>query len=357
VNVLIVGAGAIGCLFGGKLARANQQVTLAGRRSFVDAVRSRGLLLADETGRHTVRNVRAVESPLAALERSETAFDLVIFTVKSYDTAAAVADLCTALDATGAPPPAVLSVQNGVGNEDALAAALPAVSVLAGSITTPVSVEGPGAIHVDKPRYGLGLGLWRAGAGGAGVFDAACRLMEDAGFSVQRYANAQAMKWTKLLMNIMGNATCAILDAGPETTFADDKIVDLEIEAWREALAVMAAADIPPLNMDKYPFATIAPLIRFAPKPLIRPVLRSQIGGARGGKLPSLQIDLQSGKAHTEVGWLNGAVVRKGAELQIRTPVNQVLADVLNGLAANPGDIPAWRGNPARLLAAVKSAA
>jgi 2-dehydropantoate 2-reductase len=90
---------------------------------------------------------------------------------------------------------------------------------------------------------------------------------------------------------------------------------------------------------------------------LIRPVLRSQIGGARGGKLPSLQIDLQSGKAHTEVGWLNGAVARKGAELQVRTPVNQVLADVLNGLAANPGDIPAWRGNPARLLAAVKSAA
>ncbi len=56
MNVLIIGAGAIGCLLGGKLAQVNQQVTLAGRRTIVEAVRSRGLLLADETGRHTVRN-------------------------------------------------------------------------------------------------------------------------------------------------------------------------------------------------------------------------------------------------------------------------------------------------------------
>ena len=90
MNVLIVGAGAIGCLLGSKLAHANQQVTLAGRQTFVEAVRSRGLLLTDETGRHTVRNVRAVTGPLDALTRAETAFDLVVFTVKSYDTAAAI---------------------------------------------------------------------------------------------------------------------------------------------------------------------------------------------------------------------------------------------------------------------------
>jgi 2-dehydropantoate 2-reductase len=355
VNVLIVGAGAIGCLIGGKLARANQQVTLAGRPTFVEAVRRRGLVVTDESGRHTVRNVRAVESPLAALEQSETAFDLVVFTVKSHDTATAIGGLCGALTATGAPPPALLSVQNGVSNEDTLAAALPPVSVLAGSITTPVSVEGPGAIHIDKPRYGLGLGVWRPGAAGLDIFDATCLLMENAGFAIKRYENARAMKWTKLLMNMMGNATCAILDEPPQTAFADGKIVNLEIAAWREALAVMAAARIPTLNMDKYPFATLAPLIRYAPKALIRPILRSQIGGARGGKLPSLHIDLHGGKGRSEVGWLNGAVVRKGAEVGVAAPVNQVLADVLSGPVADPGKISAWRGNHAQLLAAVES--
>ena len=355
MNVLIVGAGAIGCLIGGKLARDNQQVTLAGRPTFVEAVRRRGLLLGDETGNHTVRNVRAVASPLEALSRSETAFDLVIFTVKSYDTAGAIGDLCAALDATGAPPPALLSVQNGVGNEDALAAALPSVTVLAGSITTPVSVEGPGSIHVDKPRYGLGLGVWRGGAGGPALFDSTCHLVESGGFTVTRYANAQAMKWTKLLMNMMGNATCAILDEPPQTAFADGKIVDLEISAWREALAVMAAAGIPALNMDKYPFAMLAPLIRYAPKALMRPILRSQIGGARGGKLPSLHIDLHGGKGRSEVGWLNGAVVRKGGEVGVATPVNQVLAEVLSDLVAHPDEIGGWRSNHARLLNAVKN--
>ncbi len=63
MNVLIVGAGAIGCLIGGKLARDNQQVTLAGRPTFVEAVRRRGLLLGDETGSHTVRNVRGSGEP------------------------------------------------------------------------------------------------------------------------------------------------------------------------------------------------------------------------------------------------------------------------------------------------------
>ncbi len=357
MNVLIVGAGAIGCLLGGKLARANQQVTLAGRPTFVEAVRRRGLLLSDETGKHTVRNLRAVTSPLAALQRSETAFDLVVLTVKSYDTAGAVEELHAALEATGAPVPAMLSVQNGVGNEDAMAAAFASAPILAGSITTPVSVEGPGAIHIDKPRYGLGLGIWRGAAMGPVVFDAACAHLETAGFAVKRYENAQAMKWTKLLMNMMGNAACAILDEPPQAAFADGKIVDLEIDAWREALAVMAAAHIPVLNMDKYPFATLAPLIRYAPKAAIRPVLRSQIGGARGGKLPSLHIDLHSGKGRSEVGWLNGAVERKGTEVGVPTPVNSTLTKVLTTLVNNPSELGAWRSNHAKLLAAVKSQA
>jgi 2-dehydropantoate 2-reductase len=360
VNVLIAGAGAIGCLLGARLARANQQVTLAGRPAFAQAVRSRGLLLADETGSHTVRNVRAVANPLEAFARAETAFDLVVFTVKSYDTAAAVDELRAALDATGAPPPALLSVQNGVGNEDSLAAALSSAAVLAGSITTPVSVEGPGAIHVDKPRYGLGLGIWRPAASaraGAAIYDETCGMFEHAGFAVKRYGDAQAMKWTKLLMNMMGNATCAILDEPPQVVFADAMLANLEIDAWREALAVMAAAAIPALNMDKYPFATLAPLVRFAPKALIRPILRSQIGGARGGKLPSLHIDLHSGKGRSEVGWLNGAVACKGSEVGVVTPVNEALAGVLGNLVANPAEIGAWRGNHARLLHAVTRAA
>jgi len=366
-NVVIIGAGAIGCLVGAKLALAGQRVALVGRAAFVEQVRAHGLQLTDVQGARTVRNVRPVASLLEAYNRSETAFDLAIFTVKSYDTLAASEEFKQTLADTGAPAPILLSVQNGVGNEEAIAQIAAAASVVAGSITTPVSVEGPGIIRIDKPRYGLGLAPWRGtpdarSAGGReqtsappapmadSGFEDVCRLMQLAGFEVTPFADAAALKWTKLLMNMMGNATCAILDEPPQIAFADGRIVDLEIDAWREALAVMEAAGIKPLNMDKYPFGVLAPLVRHAPKALIRPILRSQIGGARGGKLPSLHIDLHGGKGRSEVGWLNGAVVRKGGEVGVATPVNGALTRVLEGLVADPTQIAEWRGNHARLV-------
>ena len=353
-NVLIIGAGAIGCLVGSKLALSGQRVTLAGRASFVEQVRARGMQLSDETGTHTVRNVRPTAGVLEAYIRSETAFDLAILTVKSYDTAAAAEELRQALADTGAPPPALLSIQNGVGNEEILAQAI-AAPVLAGSITTPVSVEGPGIIRVDKPRYGLGLAAWRP-PGPSALFDDVCALMQMAGFAVTPFADAPAMKWTKLLMNMLGNATCAILDEPPEVVFADSRMVDVEIAAWREALAVMHAAGIAAIDLDKYPFAKLAPLIRYAPAALIRPVLKGQIGGARGGKMPSLHIDLHGNKGRSEVSWLNGAVVAKGKEVGVPVPVNGVLAATVLDLVDDPAARSGWKGNHDRLWQAVRSA-
>ena len=353
-NVLIIGAGAIGCLVGSKLALSSQRVTLAGRASFVEQVRARGMQLSDETGTHTVRNVRPTAGVLEAYIRSETAFDLAILTVKSYDTAAAAEELRQALAETGAPPPALLSIQNGVGNEEILAQAI-AAPVLAGSITTPVSVEGPGIIRIDKPRYGLGLAAWRP-PGPSALFDDVCGLMQMAGFAVTPYGDAPAMKWTKLLMNMLGNATCAILDEPPEVVFADSRMVDVEIAAWREALAVMRAAGIAAIDLDKYPFAKLAPLIRHAPAALIRPVLKGQIGGARGGKMPSLHIDLHSNKGRSEVRWLNGAVVANGEETGVGTPVNGVLAATVLELMDDPAARSGWKGNHDRLWQAVRSA-
>ncbi len=350
-NVLIIGAGAIGCLVGGKLAMASQHVTLVGRRAFVEQVRAQGLKLTDEQGAHTVRNMRPVASIQEAYDRSESAFDLAIFTVKSYDTAAAAAEYRQALSETGAPPPIFLSVQNGVGNEESIAQIADRAAVVAGSITTPVSVVGPGAIHVDKPRYGLGLASWR---GAEAALGDVCALMGLAGFAVQRYGSAASMKWTKLLMNMMGNATCAILDEPPEVVFADNRLVDIEIAAWREALAVMAASHIAPVDLDGYPFGKLAPLIRYAPKALLRPILRKQIGRARGGKMPSLHIDLHANKGKSEVRWLNGAVVEKGRQVGAFTPVNALLTDTLLRLVAHPEERPGWKGAHDRLWQAAR---
>jgi 2-dehydropantoate 2-reductase len=343
---LIIGAGAIGCLVGGKLAAHGADVTLVGRPRFAETVRQQGLVLTDAQGVQTVHTLQIAASIVEAYQHA--VYDLAVFTVKSYDTGTALAELQQA--ATGHVP-SVLSLQNGVGNEETLAAALGAEHVLAGTITTPVSITGPGAITIEKPNFTVGLSPWTAHF----PVEHLARVDYDltaAGFAVTRYPHPEGLKWTKLLMNMVGNATSAILDEPPGRVFADPALVDVEIAAWREALAVMARARIPSVNLGQYPFALLAPLIRTLPNALLRPVLRRQVRGARGAKWPSLHIDLHGGKAHNEVGWLNGAVTKRGATLGVPTPINTVLTETLLTLVSNEAEHTRWHHNHAHLIQA-----
>jgi 2-dehydropantoate 2-reductase len=348
MNILIIGAGAIGCLVGGKLALCGQTVTLAGRPRFAETVRTQGLILTDATGAQPVHNIRAAGSIAEALTHVMTPYDLVIFTVKSYDTEAALAELHSSASAAGLELPALLTLQNGVGNEEAIGRVMDEARVIAGTITTPVSVRAPGVIAIEKPSHTIGLSAW--GSEELQPFVVCLRdAFQEAGFATWVYADAQGMKWTKLLMNMMGNATSAILDEPPAQVFADPALVDLEITAWREALAVMRRAGIPLVNLGKYPFRILGPLIRILPNSLLRRVLRRQVAGGRGRKMPSLQIDLSSGKTQSEVCWLNGAVAKHGRRWQVPTPVNQRLTDILCQLVRNPAERTDWRRNHERL--------
>ena len=357
MQIAVIGAGAIGCLVGGKLAQQGHAVTLVGRPRFAATVQQAGLTIVDDAGRHTIRNVTAVGDTAAAwataTAAAPSAFDAAILTVKSYDTATALGELGAALARTNHPVPLVVSLQNGVGNEEAIAAHFDAAHTVAGTLTTPVSVPEVGVIHIDKPRFTMGLSRWSPAVDAAAFADLHDALA-GAGFNVTAFGDARGMKWTKLLMNMIGNATSAILDLSPDQIFADKRLANLEIDAWREALAVMRARDIPALNVGSFPFATLAPLIRFGPKPMLRTALRRQVGDARGGKMPSLHIDLHSGKGKSEVGWLNGAVVRAGEEAGVATPVNRVLTEVLTELVRAPSQMADWRHNGERLLANVR---
>jgi 2-dehydropantoate 2-reductase len=245
----------------------------------------------------------------------------------------------------------MLSLQNGVGNEETIAAALGRGRVIAGTITTPVQLMSPGVIHLEKSRHFIGISPWDTRVSPT-LMMAVRQALQTAGFTVRLYPHAPGMKWTKLLMNMVGNATSAILAEPPQQVFADPALVDLEIDAWREALAVMQRAGIAPVNLGKYPFRWLAPLIRRLPKPLLRPALRSQAGGARGDKLPSLHLDLNAGKTRSEVAWLNGAVTQQGKLLGLPTPVNTHLTETLLSLVQHADERAAWRHNHRRLVEA-----
>lgn len=347
MKILVIGAGAIGCLVGGKLALTGEQITLVGRPAFAAAVAANGLRLQMGDEEQSIRTVSAVGSMADAFSDSDT-YDLAILTVKSYDTTTALNELAAA----ASQPPVVLSLQNGVGNEEAIAAHFGAGHLIAGTLTTPVSVPAPATIRIDRPSFTMGLSKWSPSTP-APLVEATHAAFLRAGFKAKLYPHAQGMKWTKLLMNMIGNATSAILDQPPAQLFADARVVDVEIAAWREALAVMAAAHIPPVNLGSYPFALLAPLIRVAPNALLRPILRRQVSGARGDKLPSLHIDLHQGKRKSEIGWLNGAVVERGKAVGVPTPVNAMLTDTMTSLMGDATQQAAWKGNAERLAAAL----
>lgn len=341
INVLVIGAGAIGCLVGGALSLSGHTVTLLGRAYLAEAVQRDGLRLSWPDQMPRTAQPEVIES-LQAFSDWDV-LDLVLVTVKSYATADAVVGLATHLR----PGTPVLSLQNGVGNETVLAAVLPDATILAGSITIPVEVPEPGHIVVSKDKGGIGLTVDKMVAA-PGVSAAQFRV---AGFRVQTYANADSLKWSKLLMNQLCNAVCAILDLSPQAALAYPGIYDLELAALRETLTVMQQRHIPVVSLPGYPVPWLARALRTLPNVVLRPALRPVLIGGRGQKLPSLLLDLRQSRKQLEVDVLNGAVVRAAAALGTRVPANHLIADTLQQIAAGQIDWNRYRHRPEVLLA------
>jgi 2-dehydropantoate 2-reductase len=158
------------------------------------------------------------------------------------------------------------------------------------------------------------------------------------------------MKWSKMLTNLLANATSAILDMTPAEIFAHPEIYKLEVQQLREALRVMAAQNINVVDLPGTPVRALAFAVRYLPPGVSRMLLRNAVGSGRGGKMPSFHIDLNSGRGQTEVDALNGAVVRFGERLGVETPVNHLLNLTLRELAG--GEIPrnTYKHDPDKLL-------
>lgn len=337
LSILTLGAGAIGTYIGGSLALAGHPVTFVERPEVAEDLRTRGLRLKLADGEHPIAApvvVGSLEEALAA-----KGYDIAIFALKSYHTPAFI-DALSALHAT---LPALLCLSNGVDNEPALGAVLGRENMIAGTVTTAIGRNAAGDITLEKLR-GLGIANEHPLAGEL------ARAMTQAGLKAQLFTCAADMKWSKMLTNLIANASAAILDMTPAEIFANPAIYALEIAQLREALRVMRAQGIRVVNLPGTPVRALAFTVRWLPALLSRPLLAKAVGGGRGGKLPSFHIDLHSGSGKSEVDYLNGAVARAGTQHGIPTPVNQWLNDTL--LALTYGEIPldAYRKQPEKLI-------
>ena len=346
LSVLVFGAGAIGAYLGGTLALTGNRIVFLEQPAVAGSLRARGLrldLTLDKARGLTEPTVLApsaftvADSLEAALRRGP--FDLAVFAMKSFDTAAAL----ETVRPLAAQMPPVFCVQNGVDNEPAIATILGADKVIAGSITNSIGRHDAGDIVLEKLR---GIGV----AGGSPLATRLVDAMNTAGLNARLYPSALDMKWSKMLMNLPGGPLSAIVDRTIAEVFDDPGLFRLEQRAAGEALAVMAALGVHPVDLPGTPVRLLAAAWR-APGFLVRPLLKKAIGGGRGGKMPSFHIDLHAGRKQSEVGWLQGAVVRHGEQAGVPTPVNRLLTRTLLDMVAGKIPIAEFSGHPEKIIA------
>ena len=280
-----MGAGAVGCYYGGMLARAGRDVTLIARPQHVEAIRRAGLRLETKSFDEHVR-LQASSEP-QALRGAE----LVLFCVKSQDTEAAGKALAPHLP----PDAAIISLQNGVDNPERLAAVLKR-EVIPAVVYVAVEMAGPGHVR-HHGRAELAIGRAAASEDIAAAFRAA-------GVPVEISENVTGVLWAKLIVNCAYNALSAITQLPYGRLVDDPSIPAVMRDIVDECLAVARAAGVR-IEGDMHKTA-------------------ERIAQTMPGQLSSTAQDLARGKP-TEIDYLNGVVVRKGKALGVPTPVNRVL--------------------------------
>lgn len=137
MKILVMGTGGVGGYFGAKLARAGEDVTFVARGPHLEAIRKHGLTIKSTSEGEFVVRSRATDDPASA-----GAADLVLFCVKSYDTEAAAEAMRPALG----PATAIVSLQNGVDNEEKIERIVGRGRVLGGAAYVFATIENPGVI-------------------------------------------------------------------------------------------------------------------------------------------------------------------------------------------------------------------
>jgi 2-dehydropantoate 2-reductase len=286
--VAVLGAGAVGCYFGGMLARAGHPVVLIGRPLHVDAMRKDGLRF---DGLKFQENIPVQTSTEPAAVKGAK---LVLFCVKSTDTESAAAQIAPHLDKDAL----VVNLQNGVDNTERIQPKV-GVPVIPAVVYVATEMAGPG--HLKHH----GRGDLVIGASG---LSKELQLIKDAfvpaGVPVVISDNVAGELWAKLIVNCAYNAISAITQLPYGRMIQGDGVKALMKDVVEETLAVAKASGVtlPPDQLAK----------------------AYKIADAMPAQFSSTAQDLGRSKP-TEIDHLNGFVTRRGEALGVPTPANRAL--------------------------------
>ena len=304
ISVAVVGAGAMGCLFAARMAEADARVTVVDvDANRLAAIRAEGIQLTDDGGTRTVRVHAALAPDVAG------PIDLLLLFTKGMHSTAAIASIAHLRDCS----PIALTLQNGIGNAEQLAATFGADHVLMGTALIPADLTGPRAVETHG-FASLQLGAF-AGAD-ARIVDRVGDLLGRSGFEVHRPATIMVAVWQKLAFNAALNALgmiCCVPNAGLDNQ-SGRRIARAIVD---ETVAVAASKG---MTLD-------------------RDHILAQVDAAlreHGAHKASMLQDREAGRP-SEIETINGQIAAEGKRAGVATPVCNTLTDLVRIIEANAG--------------------
>jgi 2-dehydropantoate 2-reductase len=294
MRIAVVGAGGTGGYFGGLLARAGEDVTFVARGANLEALRSRGLTLESRLAGSFTVAVQATDEP------SEVGpVDLVLFCVKAYDTDAAARSIRPLIR----PSTMLLSLQNGVDNEERIARAAGHSAGLGAAAYVVSAIKAPGVVAQTAGPGKIVLG--ELGGGNSERTDRLRDALQRAGIAAEIHPNIRAVLWQKFLFICAFSGVTAVTRLPIGTVLADPETSALFRGTSEEVEAVARAGgiDLPDDCVEQ------AMTQAAAVEPWGRGSLYGDLVGGR-------RLELES---------LNGKVVSLGREHGVETPLNFAL--------------------------------
>lgn len=300
MRIVVMGAGAMGCLLGGYLARAEHEVFLVDPQTErTEAIQTGGIVVEGVGGDF---DVEASAGPAYVGDASP---ELVLVCVKAYDTAKAASHIAGFLGADTE----VLTLQNGIGNIERLAYTLPREQLLAGTTALGANLLSPGRVHhagEGSTHIGGVFGERSDRAEEIAALFTAARLPATAADDIHR------LIWDKLAVNVGINALTALLRVRNGRILAAEGAAKVMEPAVAECIAVAEESGV---SLD--PEAVMARV--------------KDVARRTASNRSSMLMDMLGGR-RTEIDAINGAVVRRGRELGVAVPVNDTLTHLVHAM-------------------------
>jgi 2-dehydropantoate 2-reductase len=301
MKILVLGAGAIGSVFGGLLAKKGNSVCLVGRKPHLDAIKRQGLMIEGIWGTHRVHSLTGYESFFDLKAHEPLTFDVILLCVKSYDTEIILRELLTHYP----EPCPVISLQNGLGNIETIEKLLGKEKTIGGRVIFGVEFIEPGSVRVTVSADKTVIGGLPGGIQKdfvtmlAGKFTAA-NIPTEVTDDIQRYI------WGKVIYNCALNGPATLLNVHYGALLSSESSKNIMRRIVEEIFAVMQSKNIvldwsTPEEYQQVLFNSLIPLTFKHHPSMLQDIMRHK---------------------KTEIDALNGAIVEMAGKAGFDVPFN-----------------------------------